>query len=140
MPRKPTAPQKPQAKARRTRTRDWKPDFLTAFEQTGTVVQAARAAGIDRMTAYRARQADEDFAIAWADVEEKVTETLERVALQRAIDGSDRLIEFLLKARRPDRYRENTVKVEHSGRIGHDLEGMDDDQLRRVAQGLEALP
>lgn len=139
MPRKP-ATTTPAAKVRRTRTRNWKPDFLQALETTGTVVQACRAAGIDRRTAYRARQADETFALAWADVDEKVTETLERVALQRAVEGSDRLIEFLLKARRPEKYRENTVKVEHSGRIGHDLEGMDDDQLRRVAKGLEALP
>ncbi|MCA1701257.1 MAG: hypothetical protein LC790_21110 [Actinobacteria bacterium] len=47
-------------------------------------------AGIARRTAYDARQADEDFAVAWADVEEATTERMEREAYRRAVDGVDR--------------------------------------------------
>lgn len=124
------------SRARRTGRTDWRPTFLRAFETTGTVVQACRAAGIDRRTAYRERQRNEEFALAWADIDEKVTETLERVALQRAIDGSDRLIEFLLRARRPETYRDN-VRVEHSGRVQHDLQAMSDEQLDQLAAQLQ---
>lgn len=103
-------------RARQRAAGTWKPKFLAAFADVGTVVEACEVAGVGRRTAYQARQADEDFALAWADVEEAVTEGLEREAKRRALDGSDRLLEFLLKARRPDRYREN-VKVEHSGEV-----------------------
>jgi hypothetical protein len=73
---------------------------------------------------------DEEFAAAWADAIEEATETLERVAVRRAMVGTDRpifnggkqvgtvrevsdtLLIFLLKARRPDVYRDN-AKIEH---------------------------
>jgi hypothetical protein len=78
------------------------------------VTAAAAIAKVTRMTVYRERQRNEEFAIAWADIEERVTEGLERKAVQMAMSGEVKLIEFLLKARRPERYRDN-VKVEHSG-------------------------
>lgn len=118
--------------------RDWHDEFLANFLEIGTVTGAAKATGVDRRTVQVARQRDEEFALKMADIEEQFTEKLEKVAYARAVDGSDRLVEFLLKARRPDRYREN-VKIEHSGQIAHDLSGLSDDELRRVADGLDAL-
>lgn len=85
------------------------------------VSEACRAAGVGRTTVYERRQADEDFALAWADVEERSTELLEQIAVRRAAQGSDVLLIFLLKSRRPDRYREN-VKVEHGGQVRHGVE------------------
>jgi hypothetical protein len=113
----------------------WKPDFLEALRETATVTEACRVAGIGRATAYRARQQDEAFAVAWADVEEESTETLESVAVQRAKDGSDTLMIFLLKSRRPQKYREN-VKIEHGGEIRTDLDELTRDQLRERARVL----
>ena len=96
------------------------------------VTAACKAVGIARSTVYEARQRDEAFAVAWADVEEKVIEQLEAAAIRRARDGvarpvfqggklvgheivySDGLMALLLKARRPERYRDN-VRMEHSG-------------------------
>lgn len=124
------------AKARtsRTRKKDWKPAFLNALEQTGMVAAACAQVGIGRTTAYEARQRDETFAVAWADVEEQTTERMEREAYRRAVEGttkpvyqggkevgaiqeySDTLLIFMLKARRPEKYRDN-VKVEHTGNI-----------------------
>src|SRR5207253_2000949 len=43
--------------------------------------------------------------------------SLEAVAIKRAHDGSDVLLIFLLKARRPDVYRDNH-RVEHTERRG----------------------
>ena len=114
---------------------DWKPAFLDAFAQSGMVSEACRSVGIDRSTAYKTRQRDEAFALAWADVEERSTEELEREAKRRAVDGSDTLMIFLLKARRPEKYREN-VKIEHAGTIKQDLSGVDSEQLRERARAL----
>lgn len=114
---------------------DWKPAFLDAFAQSGMVSEACRSVGIDRSTAYKTRQRDEAFALAWADVEERSTEELEREAKRRAVDGSDTLMIFLLKARRPEKYREN-VKIEHAGSIKQDLSSVDSEQLRERARAL----
>ena len=65
---------------------------------------AAAAAGIARSTAYAWRDADEDFAAAWADAIEDGTDRLEDVAMQRATEKSDRLILAILRARRPERW------------------------------------
>lgn len=92
--------------------------FLAAFGETHLVSEAAKRAGVDRTTAYRWRQQDETFALAWADVEERSTEELEQVAVKRATTGSDVLLIFLLKARKPEVYRENTHRVELTGAEG----------------------
>lgn len=97
---------------------DWKPAFLTALAEEGTVFTACRNAGISRSTAYRMRQADESFALAWADVESTVTDRLERKAVELALGGEVKLLEFLLKARRPDVYRES-VRVQQDVRVSH---------------------
>lgn len=89
------------------------------------VTAAAKAAGIDRTAAYKARQADEEFALAWADVNEANIEKLEAEARKRACDSSDVLLIFLLKAHRPDVYRDR-VAIEHSGKVA--LDGVDVDK------------
>lgn len=94
------------ARARKPR-RDWRPAFLKGFAETGTVKGGCERARVGRTTVYRERQRDEKFALQWADVETHVTEDLEQTALTMARSGEVRLIEFLLKARRPDMYREH---------------------------------
>lgn len=106
-----------------------------------TVTDACRRACVSRASAYEARKNDPQFAEAWADVEERTTEQMEREAYRRAVDGwverdvfdsegiaigqvrkfSDSLLTFMLKARRPTVYREN-VRVEHSGPEGGPIE------------------
>lgn len=129
--------------------------FLVALEEHATVLHACKAIGVSRNCVYQLRQRDEEFALAWADVEERVVERMEREALRRGVEGverdvyykgevvgqerqfSDTLLIFMLKAARPEKYREN-VKVEHSGSITHDLAAMTDEQLRELADGLTA--
>lgn len=118
-----------------TPEKDWKDTFLKSLVLYGTVTAACKTAGVSRQTAYRHRQSDEDFALAWADAEEQSTEELEREAINRAINGSDTLMIFLLKARRPEKYREN-VKIEHSGTVRQDLSGMSTEELRERARAL----
>mgnify|MGYP001559595900 CR=1 FL=1 len=122
-------------RARKSR-RNWKPTFLKAFASEGTVKAACEKAKVDRKTAYNARQKDEAFALAWFEVEEGVTEELEREGMKRALGGSDRMLEFFLRARAPEKYREN-MKVEHGGRVeqAHTVEVPDSDEWHaRVAE------
>lgn len=116
------------------RIKAWVGPFLDALEDTGMVTEACRRAGVGRSTAYEHRQRDEDFALAWHEVEERAIERMEREAYRRAVEGvqkplvsagqlvttcteySDGLMTILLKAHRPEKYRDN-VKVEHAGSV-----------------------
>jgi hypothetical protein len=129
-------PTKTTPRARKQR-RDWRPKFLAALATEGTVWAASKSAGVHRSTVYEERQRNEDFALAWADVEERVTEGLERKAVDMAMGGEVRMLEFLLKARRPLTYRER-VDVNHSGKVKHDLADLSDEELDRLADRLEA--
>lgn len=101
-------PQKPRQKKRRG-PKD-RLAFLTALAAGQSVTAAAEAAGIDRKTAYRWRDAEPDFADAWEDALEDGTDRLEDEALRRAYNGSDTMVIFLLKARRPKKYRERVQR------------------------------
>lgn len=66
---------------------------------------------------YEWRDDDPDFAAAWAEAEETAIDALEKVARDRATEGkSDRMLEILLKAHRPEKYVER-YKTEHSGSL-----------------------
>lgn len=120
--------------------REWRAAWLEAFREHGTVTAACKVVEINRTTAYDAR-ADEAFAKAWDAIENETTEAMEREAYRRGVEGvpeplvsagklvtnvqkySDTLLIFMLKARKPEVYREN-VKIEHAGRIDgkHEIE------------------
>lgn len=98
----------------RARARDI---FLEQLRLTCNVSHAARAAGIGRRTAYDWRDADPGFAAAWDEAEEEAIDALELAARERAIDGSDRMMEILLKAHRPEKYVDK-LKTELTGKDG----------------------
>ena len=138
---------------------DWE-KFLAELDRSGMVSHAAREIGIHRQRAYEHRAEDPDFAARWDETIERTTDVMEREAFRRAVAGvekpvfqggqqvgnirehSDTLLIFLLKARRPDTYRERH-SVEHTGPAGGplehrmkvDLSGLTDEQLA----ALEAL-
>ncbi len=103
----------------------WKPRFIEALRQTGVVTRAARAAGVGRTTAYDHYKTDPDFARAWDDALEDACDEMEAEARRRAVEGtekpvyykgevvgtireySDTLLIFLLKANRPEKYRDS---------------------------------
>ena len=113
--------------------------FLTAFCETGTVLDAAECAGVGRSSHYRWLQEDEAYKAALDAAEEIAAEILERIAWQRATSGikeevwyqgektgerkarSDLLLMFLLKGRKPDRYRDNW-KGELTGAGGGEIQ------------------
>ncbi len=133
--------------------------FLEVFRQTCNVSLAAKAAGVRRQTHYE-WLGDADYRAAFEQAREDAVERLEAEAWRRAVEGvpkgiyhqgalvateqefSDTLLIFLMKAHRPQFYRERG-SVEVSGPLGQpiglaafpmtlDVKTLDDDTLRRL--------
>jgi hypothetical protein len=97
--------------------------FLNILRVSCNVAGACRTAKIGRRTAYDWREADAEFAQAWADAEQEAADALEQEAWKRATVGqSDRLMEILLKGHRPERYVDK-LKGEFTGAITVKIEG-----------------
>lgn len=84
--------------------------FIATLGESCNVSQACRAANISRSAAYAWRDEDPEFAAAWKEAEEQAADALEQVAWERATtDKSDRMLEILLKAHRPDKFVEKRL-------------------------------
>lgn len=70
--------------------------FLAELAASPNVARAARCAGIDRTTAYKARDVDPEFAADWDRTEQASVEDLQASVFHRAHE-SDTLAIFLLK-------------------------------------------
>jgi hypothetical protein len=116
-----------------------KGDFLAALIRCGgNIGRACEMSDVPKMNVYRWRKESDEFAKAWDEAAERGTDTLEDEAIRRAFDGVDRpvfqggrevgrireysdtLLIFLLKGRRPAKYREQH-KHEHSGPNGGEI-------------------
>lgn len=120
--------------ARAHARRDWKPTFIEALRASGNVRYATTRAGISRQTAYVHRERDPKFAEDWCDAIDDFVDVCELELRRRAIDGveridhlrvgtddkgnpvyeeikyreySDKLLMFMLRAVRPEKYRDN---------------------------------
>lgn len=144
---------------------DWRPAFLLELAHTGNVSAAAAKAGIDRDTAYMARDPSkyetpaskleaETFGKQWATALETATDALELEARRRALEGvnepvgwyrgeaggtvqrySDTLMIFLLKAHRPEKFGDTTRNV-NVNVTAEELARMDDAELDRLIDTL----
>lgn len=97
--------------AREPRTDAWHQPFLMALARHGWIGGACRMARISRSVVYAELESNPVFAAAAERARQEYTELLEAVAYERAINGSDRLLEFLLKGAQPSKYRENNGAV-----------------------------
>ena len=106
--------------------------FLAAFRQTGVIGHATKAVDIHRDQPRRWRKEDHEFNRQYKQALNEATDLLESYALKRATVGverpiyqggkkvgtvneiSDTLLIFMLKARRPKKYRDR-FKAEVSG-------------------------
>jgi hypothetical protein len=145
--RKPASLQSLQIKKRAQQKRS----FLRLMRDTGgNVSRSCESAGISRPTAYEWRESDPEFAAQWNQSVEFGTDELEEEARRRAFAGvdepvfyqgeecgtvrkySDTLLIFLLKGRKPDKYRE---------RVSIDVNKLDADierELALIAAGSQA--
>lgn len=100
--------------------------FIGALADTGSVTESARIVGMSVTSCYRLRRAPDagNFAAAWDAAIQQASKRLVDIAFDRAVNGvehfvidktgrhiythnryNDRLLMFLLRAHRPDRYR-----------------------------------
>lgn len=131
-----------------------KPLLLAALREGLSITHAVRSVGIARSTAYKWRDDDPAFAAEWDEAVEEGCDVLEDEARRRALgydevtmEGgvevkrvtkySDNLLMFTLKARRPEKFRDNS-RVEHAGDGGGpiqiDLAGVKDELAARLAR------
>ena len=107
------------------RTVKWKQIFIEELARSGNVLLSSRKAGVSRTAVYNARKEDPAFADQWDDAIDEAVDLLEAVARGRAVNGtekpvyrggvqvgtireySDTLLMFLLKAHRPERFRDS---------------------------------
>lgn len=90
--------------------------FLETLAEQGTVSCAAQVAGVSRMTAYRWRQDDREFAALWDDAMETAVDAVESALYQKARSGDTVPMIFYLKAHRPiyrDRVTINVAEVQN---------------------------
>jgi len=104
--------------------RSWEPAFLAALALVPCVVDAADKAGVHRSTAYERMKSHPDFALACDDAMTAGVDRLEAHLFRRAVEGDlrpvtvagmkefvreypDQVAMFLLRAHRPERYRES---------------------------------
>jgi hypothetical protein len=103
---------------------DQRQAFLDTLTDDGNVRRACRDSGLPRTTAYRLRKEEPELAAAWDQAVNTGNDALEDEAIERALHGveeeiwyggkhigttrkySDSLLMFLLKARRPEKFRD----------------------------------
>jgi len=82
-----------------------------------TVTRACIEAEVAFSTVHSWRTHDPEFKAKWDEAIEQGTDLLQDVATQRALAGSDTLLMFLLRMRRPEKYRRS---AEDQHRATHD--------------------
>lgn len=111
--------------------------FFEVLDDSNIIAEAARVVGVNPSTIWRRRQSDPAFAVRFEEHDEALTQKLEAEGYRRALDGSDRLIEFFLRARRPETYRERIqIDDERGLRRRREIESMDEAQLDRELAGV----
>lgn len=129
-------------KPRRVRrpVKPWREAFLAQLSQNANVLLSCKTAKVSRAYVYETRNSDAEFAKLWDAAVDEAIDVLEEEAWRRAVKGvtepvfgslghgqgtgevgqvqkySDVLLIFLMKAGRPQKYRE---RVEHSGNLQH---------------------
>ena len=141
----------------RRRRRSWE-----AFVRVHTVASACKESGTHRSTHYRWLAADPDYVDRFETAKDEAVELLEAEARRRALGGverikyyqgkkigsereySDNLLMFLLKANRPEKYRErydvNQVVTDKriDPTIGELVDRMKPKRLKQITAALRA--
>lgn len=115
----------PKKTAGNFRSQRWKQVFIDELARSGNVLLSSRKAGVGRTSVYQTRRDDPAFADQWDDAIDEAVDLLEAVARGRAVNGTDKpvyhrgvavgtvreysdiLLMFLLKAHRPERFRDS---------------------------------
>jgi hypothetical protein len=120
---------------------EWIPTFLEALRTVPVVRIACERAGISRKTAYAWRGQDPSFRQQWDEALEDGIDVLEATGHQRARQGSDRLLMFLLRSLRKKTYGDK-LDVDLSGTLTVDevdrAKASLDEKLKRIEAAVVA--
>lgn len=134
--------------SRTNRTDRARERFIAALRESGNVSAGVRAAGYARSTIYLWKDENAEFAAQWEEALEEAIDSLEQEAWRRGVLGiekpithqgkitattkeySDRMLEILLKAHRPEKYRE---RIEHKGAFAHEH-----NHVHRIGEAIDA--
>ena len=141
---------------RTIRTPEKEQAALDVLATGASAYKAALAAGVARSTLYRWRDEDPEFKARWDEAVDCGIDLMEDEAHRRAVHGvtrdiyykgevcgdvqeySDTLMIFQLKARRPEKYREN-VDVNHRGNVAVTVVNYAAPVIEGVAEEVKAL-
>lgn len=131
----------------------WMPKFIEALAVMPNVRVACEVAGVSRATAYRKKARVAAFSRLWDKAIEEGCDRLEQEAWRRAVGGvtkpvyqggkkvgdvkeySDRLLEQLLKAHRPEKYRERIdMHVQQGSEVDREIVELTQ-KLKAAARG-----
>lgn len=84
----------------------WEKAYISALSQTGNWSLSAQIASVDKKTARARYLTSPEFRAACDDAIDTGIDILEAEARRRAMAGSDVLLIFLMKANRPEKYRD----------------------------------
>lgn len=128
----------------------YKREFLELLRTTCNVSTSSQLIGFSRRTLYNWRNDDPEFAEDWDEAVDDAIDALELEARRRAMAGvekpimykgeevarvreySDRLMEFLLTAHRPEKYRQR-LSAELTGRGGGPIKTITTDMTAKEA-------
>lgn len=115
------------AKAMRTPAK-WEQKFLEAYVLGGVARKAAAGVGISFQTVITRKKQSPEFAAKYEEAKQMAIAGLEQRAWDRAYGGSDTLVIFLLKAMKPQMYRDSVA-------IHPDLSKLTDAEIEAIIAG-----
>lgn len=117
----------------------WQDPFLRALRLSGNIKLSCQAAGVGRAWIYKYKNSHPAFAAQWEDAEADAIDVLEAEARRRALTTSDLLLIFLLKARKPEMYRERyDVRVDTNAQPAQHLHLHGENLAQEFAEYVEA--
>jgi hypothetical protein len=126
---------------KRVASRDgWKTMFLETFSNSGNIRAACMYADVERHIVATALTNDKEFEAAYDIAENEAVDLLVAEAWNRARNGSDRLLEFLLKSHRKSVYADRPFETNVAVKIDIDGEKPTDAILGKISMMSTRLP
>lgn len=120
---------------RRSDYGEWYEAFLAALAQTGIILDACEFANVSRETVRRHRRENPEFNQAFKDARRDAADRLRRRYQKRAVEQSDRAMEFLLKTLDPDEYSDDRATLLQGLMQYLDMSKLTNEQIERLAAG-----
>ena len=119
-----------------SRVNIWKPTFLKVLQATCNVTEAASRAGVSRARVYKLRETSTKFKKEFDEAVDIAVDALAMEMRKHALGEGKREFNvtagiFLLKAHRPEMYRDN-FSIDHKGAVDVNLKADEDTLLAKL--------